>query len=74
MVFPYEELDALQKQTNNKTDYLDQLATIGSYALDDLEALSDDIQTKEAFRELNIAVTGLADYLMRMEVDKEWYS
>lgn len=71
MVFPYEELKSISKQTDSNYEYLDQLATIGSYALDDLEAISEDADVKESFRNLNIAVTGLADYLMRMEADTE---
>lgn len=70
MIFPYGELESIRKQSDSDHEYLDQLASIGSYALDDLEEISEDITTKEAFRELNIAFTGLADFITSKEIEK----
>ncbi len=67
MIFPYEELESLRKQSDSNYEYLDQLANIGSYALDDLEALADDTDVKESLRELNIAFTGLVDFIATKE-------
>ena len=67
MVFPYEELKSIRKQSDTNYEYLDQLATIGSYALDDLETISEDVDVKESLRNLNIAFTGLVDFVATRE-------
>ena len=69
MVFPYDELESIKKQSTSKADYLAELENIATYALDDLEALADDTDVKESLRELNIAITGLAEYLVEKEVE-----
>lgn len=70
MVFPYEELEIIKNESNSDYQYLDQLTSRGSYALDDLEELSEDVTTKEALRDLNIAFTGLADFVASKEEKK----
>ncbi len=67
MIFPYEELKSIKEQSDSDYEYLDQLATIGSYALDDLETISEDTDVKESFRNLNIAFTGLVDFVATKE-------
>ena len=69
MVFPYDELESIKKQSTSKADYLSELETIATYALDDLETSVDDAVIKELLRELNIAITGLAEYLVEKEAE-----
>lgn len=67
MAFPYDELESIKKQSTSKAGYLSELETIATYALDDLETSIDDAAVKESLRELNIAITGLAEYLVEKE-------
>ena len=69
MVFPYDELESIKKQSTSKADYLSELENIATYALDDLETISEDIDVKEILRELNIVITGLAEYLVEKEAE-----
>ena len=69
MVFPYDELESIKKQSTSKADYLSELENIATYALDDLEVSVDDVTVKELLRELNIAITGLAEYLVEKEAE-----
>ena len=67
MEFPYDELLSIKTQSTSKADYLSELENIATYALDDLEAITEDTDAKEILRELNIAITGLAEYLVEKE-------
>ena len=69
MTFPYDELESIKKQSTSKADYLSELETIATYALDDLETSVDNDAVKESLRELNIAITGLAEYLVEKEAE-----
>ena len=69
MVFPYDELESIKKQSTSKADYLSELENIATYALDDLETISEDIDVKEILRELNIVITGLAEDLVEKEAE-----
>ena len=69
MAFPYDELESIKKQSTSKAAYLSELEIIATYALDDLETSVDDDAVKESLRELNIAITGLAEYLVEKEAE-----
>lgn len=70
MVLPYDELESIKKQSTSKADYLSELENIATYALDDLEVSVDDTVIKELLRELNIAITGMAEYLVEKERER----